>query len=47
MAKKWSDKFSTIYESKVKLEDAFEWRIALEENKESIINTKTHGPFLS
>ena len=34
MAKKWSDKFSTIYESKVKLEDAFEWRIALEENKE-------------
>ena len=33
MAKKWSDKFSTIYESKVKREDAFEWRIALEENK--------------
>ena len=33
MAKKWSDKFSAIYESKVKLEDAFEWRIALEENK--------------
>ena len=35
MAKKRSDKFNTIYESKVKLKDAFEWRIVLEKNKEN------------
>ena len=35
MAKKWNDKFNAIYESKTKLEDAFEWRIALEENVEN------------